>query len=150
MLHSALLLSALTTSSMTTVTAAPAPPLPEPAKKVKPAGPHDWITEHPTIQRLVSLTNNHRIRSGRAPVALNPQLCADAQRHADWMARTGVYRHSSLPYREIIFRGPTNADAAVRGWIYSPAHHGILLSGRECGFGYMKRNGVCYWVGVFR
>lgn len=160
MLHSVLLLrvlllgvlrfSVLSASTLAPVTTIPAPPLPEPAQNVRSAGSHDWITKHPTIERLASLTNSHRSRSGRAPVALNPELCVAAQRHATWMARTGIYRHSSLPYREIIFRGPTTADAAVRGWIYSPAHHGILLSGRECGFGYMKRNGVCYWVGVFR
>ena len=73
-----------------------------------------------------------------------------AQRHAEWMANSGYYMHSSLPYREIIFRGPRSSQAAIQGWIYSPAHHGIMLSGREVGFGYMKRNGNTYWVGVFR
>ena len=118
---------------------------------VKPVvGKHDWLVNHPVIQSLLARANTHRAAMGVGPVRLNADLCLAAQRHAAWMADTGIYQHSGLPYREIIFQGPTSADAAVQGWIASPAHHGILVSGAEVGFGYMIRNGQPYWVGVFR
>lgn len=117
---------------------------------VKPADPHAALVQHPTIQKLVKLTNAHRAQYGLGPVRINPHMCASAQQHASWMASTGVYTHSNLPYMEIIFAGPGSAEAAIQGWIYSPAHHGIMLSGSEVGFGYQNFNGTPYWVGVFR
>ena len=111
---------------------------------------NDWLLQHPTIQSLVARTNQHRGQMGRGPVRLNAEMCLAAQRHANWMASTGAYQHSGLPYAEIIFAGPTSPDAAIQGWIASPAHHGIMLSGSEVGFGYQVRNGQPYWVGVFR
>jgi len=111
---------------------------------------NDWLLKHTTIQRLVDLTNQHRAQSGLPPVRLNAEMCLAAQKHAVWMASTGWFQHSGLPWPEIIFAGPQTPEHAIQGWIYSPAHHGIMLSGTEVGFGYMIRNGSPYWVGVFR
>lgn len=111
---------------------------------------HDWLTKHPTIQRLLTLTNQHRAQYGLPQLKLNPEMCLAAQRHAEWMASVQVLQHSGLPWPEIIFLGPTQPEAAIQGWIYSPAHHGIMLSGTEVGFGYMVRHGQPAWVGVFR
>lgn len=116
----------------------------------KPADPHAALTGHPTIQRLVQLTNAHRAQYGLAAVRINPHMCAHAQQHATWMASSGAFAHSGLPYMEIIFAGPGSAEGAIQGWINSPAHHGIMLSGSEVGFGYQNFNGTPYWVGVFR
>lgn len=124
--------------------------LEEPAQTAKAAEPHAWLTEHPTIQNLVALTNQERARYGLPPVAIDPQMCLAAQRHAAWMAQTGVYQHSSLGLPEIIFQGPRTTAAAIQGWINSPAHHSIMLSGGRVGFGYMVVNGRTYWVGLFR
>lgn len=121
--------------------------------KVKPKkkpGPHDWLVKHPTILKLLELQNVERQRNGLSPLKLSAEMCLAAQQHAVWMARTGYYMHSNLPWPEIIFSGPRSPEAAVTGWIYSPAHHSIMLSGSEVGFGYMKLNGQTYWVGVFR
>jgi uncharacterized protein YkwD len=112
--------------------------------------PHSWLTEHPTIQRLLTLTNEHRARSGLPPVQLNAEMCLAAQRHATWMAERGALQHSGLPWPEIIYVGPRTPEDAVNGWIYSPAHHGILRSGSQVGFGYSVRNGNPAWVGLFR
>ena len=122
------------------------------AKKKKPApGPNDWVLKHPTVTQLVALTNGHRARYGLHAVRINPQMCAAAQNHANWMANTGYFQHSGLPYMEIIFHGPRSPQDAINGWIASPAHHGIMISGAtEVGFGYQNRNGQPYWVGVFR
>lgn len=118
--------------------------------KVVSSGPNDWLLQHPTILRLVEKTNEHRARMGRGPVSLNEEMALAAQRHATFMGQTGAYQHSGLPYMEVIFTGPLTADDAVNGWINSPAHHNILLSGSEVGFGYVNQNGRTYWVGVFR
>jgi uncharacterized protein YkwD len=111
---------------------------------------HDWLTKHPTITRLVTLTNQHRAQYGLPPVRINAEMCLAAQRHATWMADAQWLQHSGLPWPEIIFLGPAQPEGAIQGWIYSPAHHGIMLSGTEVGFGYMVRNGQPAWVGVFR
>ncbi|MEX0716538.1 MAG: CAP domain-containing protein [Planctomycetaceae bacterium] len=116
----------------------------------KAAAPHAWLTEHPTIQSLVALTNQQRARYGLPPVAIDPRMCLAAQKHATWMAQTGVYQHSNLGIPEIIFQGPRSAPAAIQGWIASPAHHSIMLSGHRVGFGYMVIGGRTYWVGLFR
>ena len=89
---------------------------------------HVWLTEHTVIQRLVELTNQDRARYNLPPVVIDPHLCLQAQKHAEWMAKTGFYQHSGKPWPEIIFRGPGTAENAIRGWIHSPAHHGIMLS----------------------
>jgi uncharacterized protein YkwD len=119
-------------------------------KSAAKPGKHDWLLKHATIQTLLKLHNEERARNGRPKLALNPRMCLEAQKHAVWMAETGIYQHSGLPWQEIIFQGPQSEQAAVQGWIHSPAHHGIMLSGSECGFGYMVINGRTYWVGVFR
>lgn len=111
---------------------------------------HDWLVKHPTIQQLVALTNAHRAKSGLAPLRINPRMCLDAQRHANYMADYGAFTHSGLPYRENIYMGPRTPQDAVNGWIYSPAHHANMLSGTECGFGHQVRNGQSSWVAVFR
>lgn len=119
------------------------------AQKPK-AGEHDWLIKHPTIVRLLELHNQERARNGLPALTLNTKMCLRAQEHATWMAETGYYQHSNLPWPEIIFQGPTSAAAAVNGWIASPAHHSIMLSGTQAGFGFMVINGHYYWVGVFQ
>jgi hypothetical protein len=114
-------------------------------------GPHDWLIKHETILKLVELTNQHRARMGVGPVTLDTQMCLDAQRHANWMANGGGFQHSGLPYMEIIYQSVTTPESAIQGWIASPPHHGIMISGStKVGYGYMVRNGYPYWVGVFR
>lgn len=113
-------------------------------------GPHDWLIKHETIVKLVELTNQHRSRMGMGPVVLDTQMCLDAQRHANWMANFGGFQHSGLPYMEIIYQSVGTPEGAIQGWVASPPHHGIMLSGTRVGFGYMNRNGYPYWVGVFR
>ncbi len=114
------------------------------------AGQADWLMKHPTIQKLLELTNQHRAQSGLPPVTLNAEMSLAAHRHAEWMASYGALQHSGLPWRENIFLGPATPDAAISGWIYSPAHRANMLSGNEVGFGYVNRNGQLAWVGVFR
>ncbi len=125
-------------------------PMSHAAAPVGTADKTDWLIKHPTIQKLVELTNQHRAQSGLPPVTVNPEMSLAAYRHAEWMASYGALQHSGLPWREIIFLGPTTPDAAIAGWINSPAHRANMLSGTEVGFGYVNRNGQLAWVGVFR
>jgi uncharacterized protein YkwD len=105
---------------------------------------------HPTIARLLELHNQTRARVGLPPLTLNQQLCAAAQRHANWMAATGVFAHSGLPYRENIAYAQRSPEQAVQAWTYSPGHYQNMCSGREAGFGYQVRGSTGYWVAVFR
>ena len=117
----------------------------------KPAGPHDWLIKHKTILDLIKLTNKERAEYGLPPVKLNTQMCLSAQKHAVWMAETGYYEHSALPWAEIIHHGPNSAKQAVIDWVWSPSHYAVMLSGStEAGFGYMVIDGRTYWIGVFR
>lgn len=110
----------------------------------------DWLVKHPTIQRLLELHNQERARVGLPPSKLNSEMCLAAQRHAVWMAETGWFAHSGLPYRENIYMGVSTPEAATNGWIWSPAHHGNMLSGTEVGFGYMVLNGRPCWCSVMQ
>jgi uncharacterized protein YkwD len=122
----------------------------ETAEAKEPAGPHDWLIKHPTIQRLLELHNQTRARVGLPPLTLNPNMCLSAQQHANWMASYGTFAHSRLPYRENIAYNQSSPEHAVQSWTYSPGHYANLCSGRECGFGYQTRGGAGYWVAVFR
>ena len=120
-------------------------------KIVKPGSErYGWLVRHRVMQGVLKHHNEERARWGLPPLRLDPDMCLAAQDHAAWMAETGYYMHSGLPWAEIIFTGPLSAREAVDGWIASPAHHSIMLSGTEAGFGYMVRDGQTYWVGVFR
>ena len=110
----------------------------------------EWLINHPTIQRLLELHNQERARVGLAPFKLNAEMCLAAQKHAVWMAETGWFQHSGLPYRENIYWGVATPEDATNGWIWSPAHHANILSGTEVGFGYMILNGRPYWCAVMQ
>lgn len=122
----------------------------KPAATAQPADPHDWLTDHPTIQRLLELHNQTRARAGLPPLTLNTQMCLAAQRHANWMASYGSFAHSGLPFRENIAYSQRTPEHAVQTWTYSPGHYSNMCSGRECGFGFQNRGGVGYWVALFR
>jgi uncharacterized protein YkwD len=113
-------------------------------------GQHDWLIEHPTIQRLLKLHNETRARYGRRPLTLDTRMCLQAQAHAKKMADYGWFAHSGLPYYENIAYSQRTAAAAVRTWTYSPAHFNNMQRGTQVGFGYALRNGTPYWVAVFR
>ena len=140
--------------TMMTVLIAMAIAIPAHVATAKPekseSGKHDWLIKHPTIQKLLTYQNKERARYGMPPLKLDAKMCLAAQKHAVWMADTGYYTHSNLPWPEIIHHGPTTARGAVDGWIWSPAHYGIMLSSStKVGLGYMVRGGRTYWVGVF-
>ena len=66
----------------------------------------------PLLRNVVlNAHNDARAEFGVAPVAWSEQLAAEAQGHADYMARTGIYGHDQTPGRrkkqgENLWRGP--------------------------------------------
>lgn len=110
-----------------------------------------WLTQHPVILDMQRHINEERARYQLDPVKIDPEMCLKAQKHAVWMAETGYFQHSNFSGMEIIYYGANSAKGAVNGWIWSPPHHGIMLSrATDAGFGYMVIDGRTYWVGVFR
>ncbi len=130
----------------------------------KPAD--DFLHKHPTLVRMWRHSNEVRARYQLPAQRISPELTKAAQDHAWYMARTGQFSHSvnggfvsrarrhhypGSPYGEIILYGSTSIPDCFNGWLNSPGHRAILLSGaREVGYGYaISRNGTAYWVGVF-
>lgn len=128
--------------------------------------PAKFLHEHPTIVKMWKHSNDIRTRYQLPAQKISPELTKAAQDHAWYMARTGQFSHTvnggfvararrhqypGAPYGEIILYGSTNITDCFNGWLNSPGHRAILLSGaREVGYGYaISRNGTAYWVGVF-
>ncbi len=125
---------------------------------VEPARTQAWqqVPESPAgtrTSRIEQLHDAHSVERGdRGWVAseLVDEINKEAQRHADWMASTGQFVHSSGGFWEVILTGPKSPDEAMAGWIESKEHRKILMSGAEIGFGYAEADGVTYWVGMVR
>jgi len=126
----------------------------------------DFLHKHPTLVKMWHHSNQVRARYQLPPQRISPELTKAAQDHAWYMARTGQFSHSvnggfvsrarrhhypGSPYGEIILYGSPSISECFNGWLNSPGHRAILLSGaREVGYGYaISRNGTAYWVGVF-
>ncbi len=100
--------------------------------------------------RVIKLTNEHRVRNSLSILKVHPELMKAARGHSNWMASTGYFQHSGLPYNENIYWNAANADAAVQGWIYSPGHNANMLSGNSwIGVGVMQGYNGLYWTQVF-
>lgn len=126
----------------------------------------DFLHKHPTLVKMWHHSNSVRARYQLPAQRISPELTKAAQDHAWYMARTGQFSHSvngsfvsrarrhhymGSPHGEIILYGSTSIPDCFNGWLNSPGHRAILLSGaREVGYGYaVGTNGMAYWVGVF-
>jgi len=109
-----------------------------------------WHVNDPVIQQMHISATKWRRYYQVAPQTLDERCCILAQRHAEYMAKYEWYEHGR--HDQVIHRGPTSAAACISGWVYSPPHFGWLLSNtRKCGWGHaVSRNGIHYWVGVFK
>ncbi|RCS54381.1 CAP domain-containing protein [Bremerella cremea] len=126
----------------------------------------EFLHKHPTLVKMWKHSNEIRARYQLHAQRISPELTKAAQDHAWYMARTGQFSHSvnggfvararrhaypGSPYGEIILYGANGISDTFNGWLNSPGHRAILLSGaREVGYGYaVGRDGRTYWVGVF-
>ena len=106
-----------------------------------------------TIERnIVERTNMNRIRHGLAPLQIDEQLMGSARRHATWMARNRVMRHTHANVAENIAAGQNSSQQAVGDWMNSPGHRANILNGsyRRIGVAaYRGADGQVYWCQQF-
>lgn len=141
----------------------PAPnPNPNPQPQPEPEPPPPDI-EPAFIKKLIAIHNENR-GSGRPSLKGHPKLHAAAQKHAEWMARTGRMSHRGegfsdpgdriskegynwSTYGENVAWGYNSEESVMRGWMTSPGHRRNIMNSsyRDIGCG-MKNN---YWCVVF-
>jgi uncharacterized protein YkwD len=140
--------------------------------RYKPPGPPDPEPpppdENSLAVELLKGMNAERARVSGAPLAMAAALGRAAQKHADWMARTGSLSHdapgSSLVSRvqaegyswrvlsETIAKGQRTPAEAVQAWMASMGHRAAILDPRhmEVGYGHTRDSqGEDYWCAVF-
>lgn len=90
-----------------------------------------------TYVKLVCLyINEERRIHGLNPLVMDPKLMELAQKHSDYMAKCGNYKHSGLNYDEVITHIASilmsshkeSAACAVGQWMGSDAHRDALLN----------------------
>ena len=133
------------------------------------------LPEHHLESRLLTLTNEARVRAGVPPVSFSAVLAQAARHHAEEMARLGYFSHvSPTPGRrqpeervrlvggahamlgenlaDVGVRELADADRIVNGWMASPGHRTTLLhaSWTHVGFGVAEgAGGRAYVAQVF-
>lgn len=113
-------------------------------------------------KKLLELHNKERTTRGYVALEMDEELCAYAQKHAQFMADKNRMVHSSMSdlskvkksgsVGENVAWGQENAEAAVSAWMWSPGHRWNILgtSYKRAGFGAVKdKNGRYYWCTVF-
>jgi uncharacterized protein YkwD len=105
-----------------------------------------WLMDHQVIQDMLKQVNYERSRYRLAPLTLDLKLSLVAQRHAQWMGKTGSYTHSRYGIPECLHHGPKSVRNCVNGWFWSSPHRRILLSGRKVGYGYDRTAYGTWWV----
>lgn len=104
--------------------------------------------------RLLSEHNQHR----EFPLVIDFGLEDYAQEHAEWMVKTGRFRHSSLSVSgwsrlgENIAWGQRDEVHVTNSWMKSPGHKANIVNERftHVGFGFAQsEGGEIYWCAVF-
>ncbi|MBT4866411.1 MAG: CAP domain-containing protein [Planctomycetaceae bacterium] len=121
------------------------------------------LSEHHKIKAMQAESTRVRKVYGRPSQILDEKLCVIAQRHANWMARTGRFEHSGEATgthsgEQIIAWGQDSAYRAFYGWLSSRGADGrsghyrwVVGTEKRCGFGCQKgHDGRWLWVGVYR
>lgn len=115
-----------------------------------PAAPA--VELHATEVQLVERTNAERARHGLPPLVLDPSLQQSARRHAAWMTRNRVLRHTNAAVAENIAMGQPNSTQVVQDWMRSPGHRANILNRSHTRIGvagYTAPNGTVYWCQQF-
>lgn len=107
---------------------------------------------HATELQLVERTNAERVRHGLSPLVLDPSLLQSARRHAAWMTRNRVLRHTGAAVAENIAMGQPTTAHAVQDWMRSPGHRANILNRSYTRIGvagYRAPDGTVYWCQQF-
>jgi hypothetical protein len=124
------------------------------------------LHEHPTLQRMLTRSNELRRGVGLRPHRMSPELTKAAQDQANYMANTGSFSHYSNggPWgralrhrffggnvRENIAMGQGSVPHVFNTWRNSGGHWASIVSNTdEAGFGYaVGSGGTPYWVAVY-
>jgi uncharacterized protein YkwD len=105
-------------------------------------------TANPALSKLelavYNRVNLYRMSLDLPPVVIDPVISAQARKHSEEMAKTGIMSHDGfrervdsvaqqIPYRNAAENLATNAGfqepdvAAIQGWIESPGHHRNMI-----------------------
>lgn len=111
-----------------------------------------------TIEKLVDLTNDERLKNGLDPLSLDPELSKAAQEKAKDMFYQNYWAHNSPDGKtpwifirdsgyqyiyagENLARDFTNAKGVFKAWIASPGHRDNILSSNYQDIGFAVVNG---------
>jgi uncharacterized protein YkwD len=108
------------------------------------------LTAEPNVQKLYRASETLRKSYGLSPLVLDKECNEIAQKWAEYLADNYRFHHGGG--EQIIAMGYTTPEAAVNGWRCSKGHRFWLLSNsKRVGFGCKQaKNGVWFWVGVYR
>ena len=112
---------------------------------------------------LILYINEERRLNNLSPLVKDDELMNFAQKHTDWMCKTGKYQHSGENIKEVIRHGKyssctvyahhaLHAQNCVRAWMSSPGHRKHLLDPNltKIGAGYNQNHLGGYETVVFR
>ncbi len=103
-------------------------------------------------RRVFELTNVERRKRGLPALRLDRRLMESARRQANWMARTGVFRHGNSGFAENIAMGQRSSRDVVIAWMNSSGHFRNMMNRGHGAIGvgsYRGRNGSLYWCQQF-
>ena len=116
-----------------------------------------------TFSELLILYINEERRLHHLPaLVVDDELMKFAQKHTDWMVKTGKYEHSGENIKEIINHYPNlsesyvhhalSAQICVRAWMNSSPHKKAILNEKiaKIGSGYGENKKGSYHTVVFR
>ena len=117
-----------------------------------------------TFRELLILYINEERRLNSLPALVKTdELMKFAQKHTDWMCKTGKYEHSGENIKEIINHGKNgscsvsihhalSAQICVRAWMYSSPHKKAILNEKitKIGSGYAENYNGRYKTVVFK
>ncbi len=118
--------------------------------------------------KVVSLTNDARVKNGCAKVSTNSKLTTAARAHSADMAKNNYFSHTGLNGSTFVARakstgytaaigeniawGYRTPDAVVTGWLNSPGHRANILNckAKAVGVGLARKaDGTPYWTQIF-
>ena len=103
-------------------------------------------------RRVFELTNIERKKRGLPALRLDRRLMESARRQANWMARTGIFRHGNSGYAENIAMGQRSGRDVVVAWLNSAGHFRNMMNRNHGAIGigsYRGANGALFWCQQF-
>jgi uncharacterized protein YkwD len=103
-------------------------------------------------RRVFELTNAERQKRGLPALRLDRRLMESARRQANWMARTGIFRHGNSGFAENIAMGQRSSRDVVIAWMKSTGHFRNMMNRSHGAIGigsYRGKNGAMFWCQQF-